>query len=90
MNFDQLQNAFKSSYENNKQSRAKTNKPSLSGKRAKVFTDHNEDAYIVHKGTNSTQDVFSDIGSIFGNNSSNQLWHAKQVRKQVEDKYAVL
>ena len=96
MNFEQLRNIMKSSYEDNNKAEKRlkdsgyTLDKSLSGNRAKVFVDDNGDAFIVHRGTNTIQDVFTDVGLLFGKKNSNQLKHAKHVRKQAEEKYGTV
>lgn len=96
MNYTQLHSALKSTYQDNKtadkmlKKQGYTLDKQLSGKRAKVFVDENGQAYVAHKGTQSIQDVFTDIGYAFGKRGSKRLDHAKKVRKQAEEKYGVV
>ena len=89
-----LHSILKSSYGNNKDAEANLAKEgytldkSLSGKRAKVFTDAEGKPKIVYKGTQSIQDVGTDIALTLGlGKHTKRFKHAKKVKKSVQEKY---
>jgi hypothetical protein len=61
---------------------------SLSGKRVQVYTDKNGKAYVVHRGTQGIQDVFTDIKMTFGNiKGQKRFKYAEKIQKEAEKKY---
>lgn len=61
---------------------------SLSGKRVQVYIDKNGKAYVVHRGTNSIQDIMTDIKMTFGNiKGQKRFKHAEKIQKEAEKKY---
>lgn len=60
----------------------------LSGQRVKVyFNPLNGKAVITHKGTNSIQDVGTDIAMTVGYKKGKRFTHSKNIQKQAEEKY---
>lgn len=60
---------------------------SLSGKRTKVYFNEAENKpVIVHRGTDSIQDVGTDLGLMFGYRGK-RFKHAEKMQKKVEKKY---
>jgi hypothetical protein len=61
---------------------------SLSGQRAKVFTDQNGKAHVVYRGTQNGGDVLTDIALTLGQGKkTNRVKHSKKVYKQAQEKY---
>ena len=59
----------------------------LSGNRTKVYYDEeNNMPVVVHRGTNSKQDMMTDTGLLFGHRG-NRFKHAKKIQKKAEKKY---
>lgn len=59
----------------------------LSGRRTKVYFNEAENKpVIVHRGTDSIQDVGTDIGLMFGHRGK-RFAHAKKMQKKAEKKY---
>lgn len=60
---------------------------SLSGNRAQVYTDANGKAYVVHRGTQGIQDIWTDMKLAFGDKSGKRFKYAKEIEDKAVKKY---
>lgn len=61
---------------------------SLSGKRAQVyFNPDTQQAYVVHRGTASAKDIFTDIMMGVGYERGKRFQHGKKIQKMANEKY---
>lgn len=94
MNDKDLKRILNSSYQNNKKAEKTLSKSgykldkALSGERAKVFLDNNNNASIVYRGTENKHDILTDLSIPFnGLSQTKRLKHTKKIAEKVKDKY---
>lgn len=59
----------------------------LSGKRVKVYTKNNE-VYVVHRGTASFKDAYTDLQLFFGKDKNlKRLEHSRNIQNKAKEKY---
>mgnify|MGYP003640566415 CR=1 FL=1 len=89
---DKLKSGIQASYQTNNDAKETLKKQgfkldeSLSGQRAKVYTNEQGKPHIAFRGTNNKSDVVTDIKSFLGIKNK-RLEHSKKVAKDVEKKY---
>ena len=94
MNDGDLKRILNSSYQKNKKAEKTLLKSgykldkNLSGERAKVFIDDNNQASIVYRGTANKSDVMTDLAIPFNAlGQTKRLKHTKKIAQKVKDKY---
>ena len=95
MNLGDLKIGLKSSYKNNTAAEKELLKSgytldkSLSGKRAKVYTDESGQPTVAFRGTNTFKDIVTDFAIPLGlAQNTNRMQHSKSLVKKVEEKYS--
>jgi len=60
---------------------------SLSGQRAQVYYNPTGKAYLIHRGTNTIQDVGTDAQLLFGFKNNARFKHGREIAKEAKEKY---
>lgn len=93
VDFDKLKAGLDSSYQSNDKAEKTLKKQgltldkSLSGERAKVYTDADGKPHISYRGTENKNDVLTDVKAFLGMNNNKRIRHSKKVAREVESKY---
>lgn len=59
----------------------------LSGKRVQVYFNDDNDAVVVHRGTQGIHDLITDFQLGLGMTDNKRFKHAEKIQKEAEDKY---